>query len=47
MLTNSPELRHQRTDHQMLPIHTTTNSTDTTAPPHFTDFLILGCGRMA
>ena len=27
-----------------LPTHATSSSTDTTAPPHFTVFLILGCG---
>jgi hypothetical protein len=39
------ELPQRATVHP-LATHTTTSNTDTTAPPHFTVFLILGCGFM-
>jgi hypothetical protein len=33
--------------HQTLPIHIPANTTHNAAPPHFTVFLILGCGFTA
>ena len=42
-----PSDRTQPTNRQALPIQTTASITDTTAPPHFTVFLILECGFTA
>jgi hypothetical protein len=45
--TNRPLECVHPASHHALPSHTNVNTTHATAPPHFTVFLILGCGFTA